>query len=196
MRDGAVIDIGAQADFQRVGVAANVGAAKKGAAIAASIFELEADGTANAFGLRGSLFEDQVISGATISSNAAVIGLSSETSLAVAGGESGVAAGVGLVLADSSATALARGIDLSGGTNSLLATAPISAIASAANTANGNSVSVEGAKQGVGIGAAVVKIDTAAIADATRSAARVATISSTRAERWWRAPAARPISLP
>lgn len=165
--DGALIDIGAEADFQRVGVAANVGAAKKGAAIAASIFELEADGTASAFGLRGSLFEDQVTSGATVNSNAAVIGLSSETSLAVAGGESGVAAGLGLVLADSRATALARGIDLAGGTNSLFATGLISASADSANTANANSVSVEGAKQGVGIGAAVVKIDTAATADAT-----------------------------
>jgi hypothetical protein len=166
LRDGAVVDIGADAAFQRVGVAANVGAAKKGAAIAASIFELEADGTASAFGLRGSLFEDQVTSGATITSSASVDGLSSETALAVAGGESGVAAGVGLVLADSSASAVARGIDLGGGTNSLLATAPISATANAANTANANSVSVEGAKQGVAVGAAVVKIDTAARADA------------------------------
>jgi hypothetical protein len=167
LRDGAVIDIGAVADFQRVGVAANVGAAKKGAAIAASIFEIEADGAASAFGLRGSLFEDQVTSGATIISAASVTGLSSETSLAVAGGESGVAAGVGLVLADSRATALARGIDLAGGTNSLFATGAISTTATAKNTANGNSVSAEGTKQGVGIGAAVVKIDTAATADAT-----------------------------
>ena len=166
LRSGALIDIAAQADFQRIGVAANVGAAKKGAAIAASLFELEADGTASAFGVRGSLFEDQVTSGAIITATAAVTGLSSETSLAVAGGESGVAAGVGLVLADASATALARGIDLAGGRNSLLATGPVTAIAIAANTANGNSASVEGAKQGVAIGGAVVKIGTAAFADA------------------------------
>lgn len=166
LRTGAVVDIGATADFQRVGVAANVGAAKKGAAIAASIFELEASGTALAYGLRGSLFEDEVTSGASITSNAAVTGLSSETSLAVAGGETGFAAGVGLVLADSTAKALARGIDLGGGTNSLFGTGAITALADAANTANGNSVAVEGAKQGVAIGAAVVKIDTAAVADA------------------------------
>lgn len=181
----AALTATAEADFSRVGIAATVDVANNGVAIGATALKLGNLTSADAIGFQGSQHFDDLVIGGPIVASAISDAQSSTTAATVNITDSGVAAGVGLVITDTAANAAARGVALGGGDDLADLAQAIDAKADSANFSNSNAVSVSGTNNGVALGASLVSsstssdayaaaIDAGAGRDSVRARSRIA----------------------
>jgi hypothetical protein len=163
---GAIMQVQSTASASRIGIGVNAAGTNKGAALAVQLMDLRLRPEAEAIGFLGGDGLDLLSAAAPMTVRATANGFSTSTSVQVGIANNGVAAGVAGVLADSSVRATARGVDLGTGANEADIQGNLSAVATATNVANGNAIAVNGANNGVGIGASFVSMETGGRAEA------------------------------